>query len=67
MLDDVYYASYNVFLSVTAMGMTMLCDQDVAFTKSAKTEPGKPGDYDEETRLLGFSIAEYYLFSKINF
>jgi len=26
MLDDVYYAMYNIFLTVTAMGMTMISD-----------------------------------------
>jgi Phospholipid-translocating P-type ATPase C-terminal len=67
MLDGVYYAVYNIFLTVTAMGMTMLCDQDVPFAKSATTEPGKPGDYDKETREIGFSIAEYYKFSMNKF
>lgn len=67
MLDGVYYAFYNTFLTVTAMGMTMLCDQDVPFAKSATTEPGKVGDYDKETRDLGFEIADYFKFSRQNF
>jgi magnesium-transporting ATPase (P-type) len=67
MLDDVYYAVYNILLSVTAMGMTMLSDQDAPFSKSATTEPGLPGDYDKETCEIGYSIAEYYLFSRNNF
>ena len=49
------------------MGMTMISDQDAPFSKSATTDPGVPGDYDKETREVGYSIAEYYLFSRTKF
>ena len=63
-LEDMYYAVFNVNLTVQAMGMVMLVDQTISFAHSAQTTPGKPGDYALETQTLGFSVAQYYLFNK---
>jgi hypothetical protein len=60
----VYYAFYNVLLTVFAMGMIMLVDQDLNYRHSTKTQEGKPGDYESETRELGFTVQSYYLFNK---
>ena len=42
------------------MGFVLLFDQDASFTLSAKSEPGQAGTYEEETKALGYSMAEYY-------
>lgn len=66
MLDDVFYALYNVVFTVEAVAMTMLCEQDVSFKHSSQTEFNKPGlyTYAIETKGLGFSIATYYKFCR---
>lgn len=48
-LEDMYYAVFNVNLTVQAMGMVMLVDQTISFAHSAQTTPGVPGDYAAET------------------
>jgi hypothetical protein len=35
MLDDVFYALFNVLFTVEAVAMTMLCEQDVSFKHAA--------------------------------
>ena len=66
-LDDIYYTQYNTTLAVQLMGFVLLLDQDLPFSLSAQTDPGKPGDYDKEMEALGFNIESYYRFSKKHF